>query len=44
VGSNWFKIDTVDQLGDIFNKGLPRATFEYLRNAMMGWQMERNPS
>jgi hypothetical protein len=31
------KIDTVEQLGDIFTKGLPRATFEYLRKRMMGW-------
>lgn len=32
-----FKIDTVEQLGDIFTKGLPRVTFEYLRKRMMGW-------
>ena len=31
------KIETVEQLGDIFTKGLPRATFEYLRRKMMGW-------
>ena len=31
------KIDTVEQLGDIFTKGLPKATFEYLRNKLMGW-------
>ena len=31
------KIDTVEQLGDIFTKGLTRATFEYLRSKMMGW-------
>ena len=31
------KIDTVEQLGDIFTKGLPHATFEYLRKRMMGW-------
>ena len=31
------KIDTVEQLGDIFTKGLARATFEYLRKKMMGW-------
>jgi hypothetical protein len=31
------KIDTVEQLGDIFTKGLPRVTFEYLRKKMMGW-------
>jgi hypothetical protein len=32
-----YKIDTVDQLGDIFTKGLTRATFEYLRSKIMGW-------
>ena len=31
------KIDTVDQLGDIFTKGLKRVTFEYLQNISMGW-------
>ena len=31
------RIDTAEQLGDIFTKGLPRATFEYLRNKLMGW-------
>ena len=31
------KIETVEQLGDIFTKGLPRATFEYLRKKMIGW-------
>ncbi len=31
------KIDTVEQLGDLFTKGLPRATFEYLRGKFMGW-------
>jgi len=31
------KIETVEQLGDMFTKGLPRATFEYLRRKMMGW-------
>ena len=29
-GIKLFKIDTVEQLGDIITKGLPRATFEYL--------------
>jgi hypothetical protein len=38
------KIDTVEQLGDIFTKGLQRATFEYLRNKMMGWTTDHNPS
>ena len=36
-GIKLLKIDTVEQLGDIFTKGLPRATFEYLRKKMMGW-------
>ena len=36
-GIKLLKIDTVEQLGDIFTKGLPRATFEYLRSRMMGW-------
>ena len=36
-GINLLKIDTVEQLGDIFTKGLPRATFEYLRKKIMGW-------
>ena len=31
------KIDTVEQLGDLFTKGLSRATFEYLRKKLMGW-------
>ena len=31
------KIATVEQLGDIFTKGLPKATFEYLRKKLMGW-------
>eukprot|EP00956_Cyclotella_meneghiniana_P021875 scaffold40516_cov93-Cyclotella_meneghiniana.AAC.5 len=36
-GVKLFKIDTIEQLGDIFTKGLPRATFEYLRKKMMEW-------
>lgn len=36
-GIKLFKIDTKEQLGDIFTKGLPRATFEYLRIKLMGW-------
>jgi hypothetical protein len=32
-----FKIDTVEQLGDMFTKGLPKVTFEYLRKKIMGW-------
>eukprot|EP00804_Cyclotella_cryptica_P009568 CCRYP_006266-RB/>CCRYP_006266-RB protein AED:0.40 eAED:0.40 QI:0/-1/0/1/-1/0/1/0/99 len=27
------KIDTVEQLGDLFTKGLPWVTFEYLRGS-----------
>ena len=36
-GVKLFKIETVDQLGDIFTKGLPRATFKHLRFKLMGW-------
>jgi hypothetical protein len=36
-GIKLLKIETNEQLGDIFTKGLPRATFEYLRKKMMGW-------
>ncbi len=31
------KIETSEQLGDIFTKGLPRAIFEYLRSKIIGW-------
>ena len=31
------KIDTVEQLGDLFTKGLTRATFEYLIRKLLGW-------
>jgi hypothetical protein len=31
------KIDTVEQLGDLFTKGLSRPTFEYLRKKLIGW-------
>eukprot|EP00804_Cyclotella_cryptica_P025289 CCRYP_010373-RB/>CCRYP_010373-RB protein AED:0.34 eAED:0.34 QI:0/-1/0/1/-1/0/1/0/497 len=31
------KIDTVEQLGDLFTKGLTRVTFEYLRRKLIGW-------
>ena len=31
------KIDTKDQLGDIFTKGLGRIPFEHLRKKLMGW-------
>jgi hypothetical protein len=30
------KIDTKEQLGDIFAKGLPRPQFECLRKQLMG--------
>ena len=36
-GVKLIKIDSMEQLGDIFTKGLPRAIFEYLRKRMMGW-------
>ncbi len=36
-GIKLIKIDSVEQLGDIFTKGLPHAIFEYLRKRMMGW-------
>eukprot|EP00804_Cyclotella_cryptica_P004800 CCRYP_004888-RB/>CCRYP_004888-RB protein AED:0.33 eAED:0.32 QI:0/-1/0/1/-1/0/1/0/99 len=36
-GIRLFKIDTVEQLGDMFTKGLPRTTFEYLRKKLLGW-------
>ena len=31
------KIETSEQLGDLFTKGLPQATFEYLRAKIIGW-------
>ena len=31
------KIETVEQLGDLFTKGLPKVTFEHLRKNLMGW-------
>ncbi|KAL7475004.1 hypothetical protein ACHAW6_000935, partial [Cyclotella cf. meneghiniana] len=36
-GVKLLKIETSEQLGDIFTKGLARAAFEYLRKKMMGW-------
>ena len=36
-GIRLLMIDTVEQLGDMFTKGLPRATFEYLRKKHLGW-------
>jgi hypothetical protein len=31
------KVSTKDQLADYLTKGLPRETFEYLRNLVQGW-------
>jgi hypothetical protein len=31
------KIDTKNQLGDIFTKGLTKDSFERLRFMLMGW-------
>jgi hypothetical protein len=31
------KIDTKNQLGDLFTKGLPLASFVHLRRSLMGW-------
>jgi hypothetical protein len=31
------KVDTKDQIADIFTKGLPRETFKYLRHLLLGW-------
>lgn len=31
------KIDSANQLGDMFTKGLPRPAFEHLRYLLMGW-------
>jgi hypothetical protein len=31
------QIETVEQLGDIFTKTLPRVQFQYLRMILMGW-------
>jgi hypothetical protein len=36
-GIKLLKIDTTEQLGDIFTKGLVRTSFEYLRKRLMGW-------
>ena len=36
-GIKLLKIETIEQLGDIFTKALPRPTFEYLRAKIMGW-------
>jgi hypothetical protein len=31
------KIDTKNQLGDLFTKGLPHVSFVHLRHLLMGW-------
>ena len=36
-GIKLIKIETLEQLGDMFTKGLLRATLEYLRANIMGW-------
>ena len=36
-GIRLLEIDTVEQICDLFTKGLPRTTFEYLRKKIMGW-------
>ena len=38
-GFELLKIDTVKQLGNLFIRGLPRPTFEYLSKKIMGCQM-----
>ena len=35
-GIKLLKIDTIEEMGDIFTKGLPRETFEYLQKNIMG--------
>ena len=37
-GIKLLKIDTKEQLGDIFTKGLTRKVFEYLHFQLMGWK------
>ncbi len=36
-GIKLLKIETLEQLGDMFTKALSRPTFEYLRAKIMGW-------
>ena len=36
-GIKLLKIETTEQLGDLFTKGLARPVFEYLRKKLMGW-------
>ena len=37
MGITVVKVDTKDQLADIFTKGLVKATFEHIRKKLMGW-------
>ncbi len=36
-GIKLLKIKTSEQLGDMFTKGLAKATFEYLQSKIIGW-------
>ena len=36
-GIHIMKIDTTDQIADMFTKGLPVAQFQYLRKKLIGW-------
>lgn len=36
-GIKLFKIETSEQLGDLFTKSLPKVTFEYHRKKLLGW-------
>ena len=36
-GIKLLKIATIEQLGDMFTKGLPVKTFQYLRKKLLGW-------
>ena len=36
-GIKMLKIDTDEQMGDMFTKGFPRSTFDYLQKNIIGW-------
>ena len=36
-GIKLIRIETMEQLGDLFTKGLGKIPFEYLRKKLMGW-------
>ncbi len=36
-GISLLKIKTVEQLGDLFTKGLGKVKFKYLHKKLMGW-------